>query len=269
MNENENLRERYNPEGSELRKLQLKMLDILSVVADICDRHNLTYWISGGTLLGAVVHKGFIPWDDDIDVEMPLADYKRLIKILPKELPPHLYLQTPEEKWNTVLFSKVRDRNSIVYIKGEESSKSVAKGFFIDIVPVEGSYMWMKKMLDSMYGRAFRRIRRGQPLHSLRYFFEYGVSLFLYPLSALLVFLARVVCSAAKPGTLVYGYGINAKHGQKSEDILPTGLIKFEGKEFSAPRNPHNYLYTQYKCDYTKIPPESGRPQHFLKVEYL
>lgn len=269
MTEKERLRERYNPEGSELRTLQLKMLDILIIVTRICDKHNLTYWISGGTLLGAVVHKGFIPWDDDIDMEMPLADYKELLKILPNELPDSLYLQTSKEKWNQLLFSKVRDRNSIIYMKDEDASRDKVKGFFIDIVPVERSYMWMKKLLDSMYGRFRRRIKRGMPFHSAKYFFEYCISLVLYPISLALVYLARAICAIAKPKKLFYTYGINARHGQKVEDILPVSYIEFEGAEFFAPHNPHNYLYAQYKCDYTIIPPESGRPQHFIKVEYL
>lgn len=263
------LRQRYNPDGSDLRDLQLKMLDILRIVTDICDRHNLPYWLSGGTLLGAVVHDGFIPWDDDIDIEMLRSDYKKLLKILPEELPDHLYLQTPKEKWYTLLFSKVRDRNSIVYMKDEDTSRYAVKGFYVDIAPVERSYMWMKKLLDSLFGRAFRRIKRGQPFRSTRYLLEYSTSLILYPVSSLFVLVARGICSVMKPNTLVYSYGINARHGQKIEDILPISKILFEGKEFSAPHNPHNYLFSQYKCDYTVIPPESGRPQHFEKVEFL
>ncbi len=265
----EELRKIYNPEGSELRSLQLKMLEILKTVTAICDKHGLPYWLSGGTLLGAVVHDGFIPWDDDIDIEMLRSDYKKLLKILPAELPAHLYMQTPENKYYTLLFSKVRDRNSVVYMKDEDTSRYEVKGFYIDIAPVERSYMWMKKTLDNLYGRAFRRIKRGQPFHSGRYFFEYSTSLVLYPVSIVLVALARAVCAITKPDSLVYSYGINARHAQKTEDILPVSRIKFEGMEFSAPHNPHNYLFSQYKCDYTIIPPESGRPQHFVKVEYL
>ncbi len=71
METTKSLREKYNPEGSELRKLQLKMLEILEVTAKICKKHNLPYWISGGTLLGAVRHGGFIPWDDEGLLQIP------------------------------------------------------------------------------------------------------------------------------------------------------------------------------------------------------
>ena len=55
---------------NELRSCQLKQLEILKIFDRICRKHNLRYWIDGGTLLGAVRHKGFIPWDDDLDVAM-------------------------------------------------------------------------------------------------------------------------------------------------------------------------------------------------------
>ncbi|MDE5947376.1 MAG: LicD family protein, partial [Prevotella sp.] len=87
------LRARFNPDGSLLRRQQMRMLDILIEVDRICRKHNIRYWLSSGTLIGAVRHKGFIPWDDDLDIEMLLPDYKRLMKVLPEELPENFALQ--------------------------------------------------------------------------------------------------------------------------------------------------------------------------------
>ena len=78
-----------------LRACQLKQLAILEEINKICKRHKIEYWLDGGTLLGAVRHDGFIPWDDDIDIGMSLEDEKRFEEIAPKELPDWLYLQTP------------------------------------------------------------------------------------------------------------------------------------------------------------------------------
>lgn len=81
------LRQRFNPEGSKLRQMQLRMLDILTEVDSICKKHGISYWLSSGTLIGALRHDGFIPWDDDLDIEMMRDDYLRLMKVLPQELP--------------------------------------------------------------------------------------------------------------------------------------------------------------------------------------
>ncbi|MBR2061575.1 MAG: LicD family protein, partial [Tidjanibacter sp.] len=76
------LRARYNPDGSALRRDQLELLRMLQVVAEICQKHNISWWLSSGTLLGAARHGGFIPWDDDMDIVLLRKDYKRLAKIL-------------------------------------------------------------------------------------------------------------------------------------------------------------------------------------------
>ena len=62
------LREKFNPDGSMLRKQQLRMLEILLYIDKVCKENNINYWLSSGTLLGAVRHGGFIPWDDDLDI---------------------------------------------------------------------------------------------------------------------------------------------------------------------------------------------------------
>ena len=79
-----------------LRNCQLKQLSILEEVDRICRKHEIPYWLDGGSLLGAVRHGGFIPWDDDIDLGMRLEDLKRFIQVAPAELGENLFLQTPE-----------------------------------------------------------------------------------------------------------------------------------------------------------------------------
>ena len=73
------LRKRFNPDGSLLRRQQLRMLELLEVIDVICRKHQIPYWLSSGTLIGAARHKGFIPWDDDLDIEMLRSDYLRTI----------------------------------------------------------------------------------------------------------------------------------------------------------------------------------------------
>lgn len=263
----ENLNALYNPEGSELRTLQLKMFDILKTVIAIADKHNITYWISGGTLLGAIRHGGFIPWDDDIDIEIMYPDYLRFLKILRQELPSDLYLQTPSDRGYRLLFSKVRDRNSIVEEEDDVDNRYTERGIFIDIFPEERSYRWLKNIVDFFYGRAFRRLKRGQPFKSVPYFFEYSTSLILYPIGIGLKEAARCFCRITKPDNILHSYGIGNSTNHSISYILPVSKVLFEGIEVSAPNNPQLYLSKQYG-NFMVIPPKEKRNTHFLKVRY-
>lgn len=258
----------YNSEGSELRTLQRKMLSILEIVTGIADKHGIPYWLSGGTLLGAARHKGFIPWDDDVDIELMRKDYKRLLKALKKELPNDLYLQTPKDKGYRLLFSKVRDRNSIVYEEDDDLNRFTEKGVFIDIFPEEKGYKWLKNFVDFFYGRSYRRLKRGRPFYSFKYFYEYTLSLLLYPIGGLLVGVARCICAVSRPQNILHSYGIGVGSVHNESYMFPLGKIEFEGKLFSAPKDPDSYLTSQYG-DYMTIPPKDKRATHFLRVEYI
>lgn len=257
----------YNAEGTELRKLQLKMLDILIIVTDICNKYDLPYWISGGTLLGAKRHGGFIPWDDDIDIELLRKDYRKLLKILPNELPDYLYLQTPKENSYRLLFSKVRDKNSTIESEEENMASYEYKGIFIDIFSEEFSYRGLKNFVDFFYGRAFRRYKRGRAFSSFQYFYEYTISLFMLPVGHLLKWLARGICAITKPQNVLHSYGIGNSTNHNKEYMFPLGQIQFEGRVFSAPKNIDMYLKKQYG-DYMSIPSKENRPSHFTRVRY-
>ena len=259
---------KYNPEGSELRRLQLKMLDILETVTSIADKHNIPYWLSGGTLLGAARHGGFIPWDDDIDIELLLPDYKKLLEVLHNELPEDLYLQTPKDKGYRLLFSKVRDRNSVVLEEDDAIDNYIEKGIYIDIFPEVRSYRPLKNIVDFFYGRSFRRLKRGKPFHSLTYFYEYTLSLVLYPIGTILIGLARGLCAITRPDNILHSYGIGNTTNHHACYMFPLSSIEFEGKSFSSPGNTHAYLTKQYG-DYMQIPSEDKRATHFLKVSYI
>lgn len=79
------LRQKFNPDGSDLRKAQLRMLELLIFLDGVCRENKLTYWLDSGTLIGAARHGGFIPWDDDIDVCMMRKDAYHLKKNFGKQ----------------------------------------------------------------------------------------------------------------------------------------------------------------------------------------
>lgn len=124
----------------DLKPLWRAQLDVYREVADICNRHSLSYYAAFGTAIGVVRHGGFIPWDDDIDLEMPRADFEKFIEIAQRELPPYYrivsYKNTPGCPFN---FIKVSDtRKDVVDAIAAESGHTMADGINLDIFPLCG-----------------------------------------------------------------------------------------------------------------------------------
>lgn len=123
-------------ENSLLKQLWETELEILQVVHNICVENNLKYTLAYGSLLGAVRHKGFIPWDDDIDIMMPRSDYQKLLKIWSDVAPKDFIIQdynTDSDYTNN--FAKVRKNNTTFLQYEYEKTKKYHKGIFIDIFP--------------------------------------------------------------------------------------------------------------------------------------
>lgn len=123
-----------------LREIQLATLDILKEVVKVCDRHGLTYYLSGGTLLGAVRHGGFIPWDDDLDIELPWKDYKKFLRYAEKELPADLFVQTfYKDPGYPNIFMMVR-KNGTCAMPTAAKDLPIHWGVEVDIFPIIGLY---------------------------------------------------------------------------------------------------------------------------------
>lgn len=139
VNIQKELRSRFNPDGSDLRKMQLRMLDMLKYIDNICTKNNIKYWLSSGTCLGAVRHGGFIPWDDDVDIEMERKDYRKLIQVLRNETGDYVLQDYKSDSEYLLSFAKLRDLNS--YVKEDNDSDDLLKykGIYIDIFPINKS----------------------------------------------------------------------------------------------------------------------------------
>ena len=112
-------------------------LDLLFEVAKICERHNIQYYFIGGSLLGAIRHKGFIPWDDDIDIMMRRKDYELFAEAAQKELESPYFLQTTltDNCWCDIM--RVCNSNTTGIRKILQHTENVNKGIFIDIFPLD------------------------------------------------------------------------------------------------------------------------------------
>ena len=121
------------------RDLQLKVLEIAKNIDEICKKNNIDYYIIYGSALGAVRHKGFIPWDDDFDIGMTYENYQKFIKICEKELDKNKYfLQTPETEEKYYLsFAKLRDITTTL-VEEANKDKEITYGVYVDIFPLVG-----------------------------------------------------------------------------------------------------------------------------------
>lgn len=124
--------------SAEMKKVWAVQLDLLERFQEVCHRHGLRYFASGGTLLGAIRHKGYIPWDDDIDIMMMREDYERLLTIAAEEFPAPYFFQTV---WNDKQYSRghaqLRNSNTTAILTEEKGCYPFNQGIFIDIFPTD------------------------------------------------------------------------------------------------------------------------------------
>ena len=260
--------ERFNPEGSLLRRQQMRMLEILLEVDKICKRHDIKYWLSSGTLIGAMRHQGFIPWDDDLDIEMMRSDYLRLMKVLPSELPDWLALQNNDTDPNYFYFyAKVRDKRSRMLEQNGYDRIWKEQGIYIDIFPMEQHPIWMHKLTEKTVGhmykiwrtstddtKAIKQVRRIFNINN-RYFFPFLRAL-LSP-SRLFTFSTLITS----------GMGIPFHNPRYAEEIFPLTTHEFEGYQLPVPGNADAHLRHIFG-DYMQLPDLNKLALHVGELEF-
>ncbi len=123
---------------AERKEVWAVLLDMLEKFIEVCKKYNLTYFAMGGTLLGAVRHKGFIPWDDDMDIGMPREDYDKLLEIGEKEFSYPYFFQTPHtDPYYGFTFAKIRNsETTFISPKLVSRGENMNMGIFLDIFPM-------------------------------------------------------------------------------------------------------------------------------------
>jgi len=235
-----------------MKDFQKRMLEILIEFDKLAKKHNLTYWLDHGTLLGAVRHKGFIPWDDDLDISMPREDYEKFKK-LKHELPEWIFFQTKENEPSIpVHYIKLRDMNSL-YIDKWEENKNIKyhQGIFIDIFPVN--------CIDKKNLFIYKYLMNFAKLFSNRYL---RVDFLAKPLIKVMNLFHTKKGNLCVSGGEYMHFVINVP----KEIVFPLKEVEFEGLKFPAPNNTHLYLKSIFG-DYMKLPPENKRKIHAIKIE--
>ena len=262
------LRAQYNPEGSVLRQSQLTALEILIEFDRICRKNGLKYYLEFGTLLGAVRHGGFIPWDDDIDVAMPSPDYKQFQQIAQQELSNNFLLQTeitePEAGMGGGMF-KIRKKNTLWINEYDDFRRNYNKGISIDVFENEDYPNLPKPII-----RFFRR-RLSKAFGFYHYFnrvnFKNSIAYFAFPISWLFFSsiwnLLSLLCKCNKEQPHIER--LQFSNPTLKSDIYPLSEITFEGHLFYAPKNPDARLRDIFG-DYMKLPPEN---QRFIHAKFI
>lgn len=262
-------------EKKQLRDLQLAELQILQDFKELCRTHELTFFITAGTLLGAVRHGGFIPWDDDIDVIMPRADFDRLAMICREKTPAgYFYQDRVSDPYYPYFFSKLRHAGTIV----EEPALlhvPMHKGIYIDIFPLDicpdgelGGrvyFKWVEQLQCAIMAQVNPDFVCGYKKWHMRLLHYLLSKVPLNCVDGIWNFtrsVLRIFCSAGRWSTAC------ASHGYPFEVYDPMWFssskeFAFEGVSVPAPCGWQALLHNMYG-DYMTLPPEQERQGHFI-----
>lgn len=249
--------------------IQKCLFGILQEIDRICAKHDIQYFLAGGTLLGAVRHQGFIPWDDDLDVMMLRKDYERFLKVAPAELPEQLFLQTPAtEPGNHYLISKIRLNETVFSSEYLLRFPQLHNGIFVDVIAQDytansrlGQKLHLKLSLLAR-GLVFKKWSGGSATAVGKKYAIFDLVKRLAPFKALEWFQNRVLTLYEKVPGRKYLYdsmGINISRGAyPAHWLYGQKKILFNGQEFPAPVEYDQYLKYLYG-DYMQPAPVTQR----------
>lgn len=268
--------------GKQLNLEQIKQeeLSILSFIDSLCRKHDIRYCLAYGTLLGAVRHQGFIPWDDDIDICMPRPDYERFLQIWDKEInnkKTSFKLFSPQTNEAYYYeYAKIISSNTICKIN-QPLEEIKGTGVWIDIFPLDGVpnyffiHFWKLRILRGL--RSLSVYTSVPKVNSIK-------SLCIYILWKTIkkigwkFFQKRVISLSQHYKYNESNYvsvsvlAENIKHKYNKELFENTTEVTFEAKKFYSPKDYHSYLKTTYG-DYMQLPSEEKRiSNHSFEAYY-
>lgn len=235
---------KYNPEGSTLRRDQKKLLEMLQYVSDLCKAYNIQYWLSSGTLLGGARHKGFIPWDDDMDIVMLKKDYKKLEKILCSIDDSQFVFHCMKTDVDYIqYFGKFRKRKGKVLSKSLRYNYYKWAGIGFDIFAIEKTNYLSARIVELLYHKMQRPtqyIRIAIIRKPLIRIVETINTFFFHPI-------LRLIGKINPKDEYHYVLGAGwAKHTFYMKDTFPLSTLDFEGIKMPCPHNTDAYLTNVY-----------------------
>lgn len=261
-----------------MNKVQQKQFEILKELDRLCRKNNIKYSLSGGTMLGAVRHKGFIPWDDDVDVHMIRKEYEKFKKVALKEMDEKFFYQDLEtDPGYGNFYAKIR-LNNTRYVENISKDVNAHKGIYIDIFPIDS---YKKESVFDFYKVVFYRMLL---LLKSNYIIEANTlvkKIELLILKFIKIFVTkkfvikRVEKIKLNNSTKNPKNYINYDEVYFDKPLLTKNMIEklaeyeFEGKKFFGPKDYEEYL-TYFYGDYMQLPPENERENRhgIIEIEF-
>lgn len=252
----------------DMKKIQINILDL---VAKYCNKENLRYFLAYGSLLGAVRHKGYIPWDDDIDILMPRPDYEKFVKNFNIDIEEYkVYAHSNDPEYN-LPFAKVSYNKTLLIEKTDIKFDKI--GINIDIFPIDGlpdSEIEQKKIVKSITMQRNLLNVKSISISSERLLYK-NIILYLGKFFFSLLNYRKIIekinhkatmlsyDQSKYVGCLVWNYGY--KEIMTKNIFSNQTELEFEGKNYCVPGGYNEFLVNIYG-DYMKLPPESERATH-------
>ena len=273
--------EQLKIDGITLEEMHGIQAQMLKQFKEYCENNNLRYYLCGGTLLGAIRHKGFIPWDDDIDVMMPRPDYEKLIELTKsvKNITSDISFSTYKNSKENMPYIKMFNEN----YKVEEEYGKLENGQFLwlDIFPMDGlsdNSRENKKLYDQI--KFLRKIfsLRILDVNKIISSSKTKIKSIFKPFIKCIIDIVPVKCYAilidklsqkydfktsVYVGGVMWGYGPQER--MLKEDVLKIVKVKFEGEEYDTFSCYEEYLHNLYN-NYMQLPPKEKRNAHILKI---
>lgn len=245
----------------DIRDVQIELFNMFKDIVTVCEKYNIEYFLDSGTLLGAVRHKGFIPWDDDIDIGMMREDFDSFINIVKEELGDKYTIDLPNEN---LRFIKIRSND--FYMKRETGK---VEGIFFDIFPYDyfSENLAYKNLVET--SAKMRKNEKGIiQLINIPQRLIFKVFKSLSP-RIYMKCLKWLIYNTTKKSNVI-GYGKDLRPWSnyiKYDDMFPLKNFEFEGTKLKGPKNFDKVLKSLYGDTYMELPKAVERVTH--GVEFL